>query len=284
MVTTTAPSPARWTVAAPLLAAASFGVLAGLAPLPLVLALGGLAVVAAVLLKLEWLALTLVAASLFEDYATRAGPGVVKGLAVLLVLAWIVRRCRGRLHVGPRSPVLVAATAFVAVLLLATAVHNNGAAGLAVVLRYAGFLGVLFVLADAMRGGLRPERVAQVYVVASVVPAACGLLTFAVGADRRVGGPIGDPNDFAFFLLPLSPSASRSVVRRGTAGRGTSPPSWCWWPSSARSRVERSSAWPRWRCSRWLPAWSGSGGPLPSRQWWRWRRAWSPWSSPPWSR
>jgi O-antigen ligase len=225
MVTATALSPRqfrgqRWTVAAPLLAAAAFGVLAGLAPLPVVATLGGLAVIAAVLLKLEWLALALVAVSLFEDYATRASPSVVKGLAVLLVLAWVVRRCRGRLHDGPRSPVLVAALGFVVVLLLATAVHNNGAAGLTVVLRYAGFLGVLFVLADTMRGGLRPERVAQVYVVASAVAAGCGLLTFAVGADRRVGGPIGDPNDFAFFLLP--------AVALGLAMRRTTSRRWPW--------------------------------------------------------
>jgi len=223
MVTLTAHAPTgnqRWTVAAPLLAAAVFGVLAGLAPLPLLLAVGGLAAITAVLLKLEWLALALVAVSLFEDYATRAGPSVVKGLAVLLVLAWVVRRCRGRLYEGPRSPVLVAALAFVVVLLLATAVHNNGAGGLAVVLRYAGFLGVLFVLADAMRGGLRPERVAQVYVVASALAACCGLLTFAVGADRRVGGPIGDPNDFAFFLLP--------AVALGVAVRRTTRCRWPW--------------------------------------------------------
>jgi len=224
MVTPTVDAPPlrkqRWTVAVPLVAAAVFGVLAGLAPLPLVLALGGLAVVAAVLLRLEWLALVLVAVSLFEDYATRAGPGVVKGLAVLLVLAWVARRCHGRLHDGPRSPVLVAALAFVVVLLLATVAHNNGGHGLVVVLRYAGFLGVLFVLADAMRDGLRPEQVARVYVAASAVAACCGLLTFAVGADRRVGGPIGDPNDFAFFLLP--------AVALGLAVRRTARRRWPW--------------------------------------------------------
>ncbi|WP_028642308.1 O-antigen ligase family protein [Nocardioides sp. URHA0020] len=212
--------PQRWTVALPLAAAALFGVLAGLAPLPVVAGVGVLVVVAAVVLRLEWVALALVAVSLFEDYATRAGPSVVKVLAVLLVLAWAVRRCRGRLHDGPRSPVLMAAMAFVVVLLLATAVHNNGSAGLAVLLRYAGFLGALFVLADAVRGGLRVERVAQVYVVASALAAACGLLTFALGADRRVGGPIGDPNDFAFFLVP--------AVALGLAVRRTTRRRWPW--------------------------------------------------------
>ena len=87
-------------------------------------------------------------------------------------------------------------------------------------LRYAGFLAVLFVLADALRGGLRPERLAQVYVAACAVAAVCGLLTFAVGADRRVGGPIGDPNDFAFFLLP--------AVALGLAVRRTTRRRWPW--------------------------------------------------------
>ncbi|GAA4752250.1 O-antigen ligase family protein [Nocardioides endophyticus] len=225
MVTTTVLSPphrqtGRWTVVAPLLVAATLGVLAGFAPLPALLGLLALAVCAAVVLRLNWIALVLVVVSVFEDYTARAEPSAVKGLAVLLVLAWVVRRCRGRLYDGPRSQVLVAALGFAVVLLLATALHNNGQAGLDVLLRYAGFLGVLFVLADVMRGGLRPERVAQVYVAACAVAAFCGLVTFAVGADRRVGGPIGDPNDFAFFLLP--------AVALGVAVRRTTGRRWPW--------------------------------------------------------
>ena len=106
-------------------------------------------------------------------------------------------------------------------LLLATAVHNNGAHGLAVVLRYAGFLAVL------LRARRRDARWAATRAasprstsLACAVAAACGLLTFAVGADRRVGGPIGDPNDFAFFLLP--------AVALGLAVRRTTRRRWPW--------------------------------------------------------
>ncbi|MFC6045358.1 O-antigen ligase family protein [Nocardioides hankookensis] len=217
---TAPPRRTAWTVVVPLAAALVLGALAGFAPFPVLL--GGLALVvgAAVVLRLEWVALALVAVSVFEDYVAHVGPGVVKGLALLLVVAWVIRRCQGRLHHAPRSPVLVAALAFVVVLLLATALHNNGAAGRDVLLRYVGFLGVLFVLADALRGGLRPVRLSQVYVVASTVAAGCGLLTFALGADRRVGGPIGDPNDFAFFLLP--------AVALGLAVRRTTRRAWPW--------------------------------------------------------
>jgi putative inorganic carbon (hco3(-)) transporter len=221
VVTATVVAPTRQlTIVVPLLVAALLGVAAGFAPLPVLLGLLALAACAAVVLRLDWVALVLVVVSVFEDYAVRAEPGAVKGLAVLLVLAWVVRRCRGRLYDGPRSPVLVAALGFAVVLLLATALHNNGQAGLDVLLRYAGFLAVLFVLADAMRGGLRPDRLARVYVAACAVAASCGLLTFAVGADRRVGGPIGDPNDFAFFLLP--------AVALGIAVRRTTQRRWPW--------------------------------------------------------
>ena len=230
MVTSTAVAPAGstaaaprrtgWTVALPLLAAAAMGILAGVAPMPVVIAVGAVAAVAAVVFRLEWIAFAIVAVSVFEDYVAQAGPSVVKGLAVLLVLAWVVRRCRGRLHAEPRSPVLVAALAFVVVLLLATAVHNNGQAGLDVLLRYAGFIAVLFVLAEVLRGGLAPARLAQVYVAACAVAALCGLLTFMLGADRRVGGPIGDPNDFAFFLVP--------AVALGLAVRRTTRRRWPW--------------------------------------------------------
>jgi O-antigen ligase len=206
-----------WSVVLPLLAAAGLGLLVGLAPAQAGTALLGGAVLAALLLRVEWAALVVVCASLFEDYLVQIHGGVIKGLAVVLVLSWVVRRCRGRLHHGSRSPVLVATSVFVVVLALATVVHNNGASGQAVVLRYAGFLAVLFVLADLVRGALRPRTLARAYVLAAAAAAVCGLATFALGEDRRAGGPIGDPNDFAFFLLPAV--ALAIGLRRGARRR-----------------------------------------------------------------
>ena len=57
-----------------------------------------------------------------------------------------------------------------------------------------------------------PQRLARAYVAACAAAALCGIATFAVGGDRRVGGPIGDPNDLAFFLIP--------AVALGPAVRG----------------------------------------------------------------
>ncbi|WP_460835852.1 O-antigen ligase family protein [Nocardioides hungaricus] len=222
----TAPAPARapalarprtaWTVWLPLLAAAVLGLAIGLAPGVSGAALAAGVGLAVLLLRVELAALLVVALAPFEDVVAEVDPRAAKAAAVLLVVAWAIRRCRGRLHHGPRSPVLVPVLAFVVVLLAATAVHNNGTAGQSVVLRYAGFLVVLLVLADVLRGGLAPERLARVYVASCTVAAAFGLVGFALAADRRVGGPIGDPNDFGFFLLAAVPLA---VGLRPTARR-----------------------------------------------------------------
>lgn len=194
--------PAWLTLVVPLLLAAPVGLAAGLEPAPTAAVAVGLAVVLGLLLELEWAALLVVGSAPFEDYLVRVDPHVIKGLAVLLVGAWLIRRSGGRLHDRSRSPVLLAALGFVVVLLAATVAHDNGAAGLAVLLRYAGFLAVLLVLADCLRGSLPPRRLARVYVASCAAASVCGVVGYFLGQDRRVGGPIGDPNDFAFFLLP----------------------------------------------------------------------------------
>jgi putative inorganic carbon (HCO3(-)) transporter len=222
MVTSVATTTARRPfvpVAVALLLAVALGFLAGFVPEgALVLVVGG-AVVAGLLVHVEWAAMTVVGTAVFEDYLVAVDPRVVKGLAVLLVASWLIRRCAGRLHERPRGGTALAALVFVIVLLLATVVHNNGLPGLAVLLRYAGFLAVLFVVADCLRGGLSPARLARVYVAACALASLCGIASYFLGQDRRVGGPIGDPNDFAFFLVPAVPLAL--ALRR--SGRWTWP-------------------------------------------------------------
>lgn len=205
-----------WTLALPVAAAVLLGLAIGYATPVVGLLLVGATALGAMVLRLEWAVLVVVASAAFEDYLARVDPAAVKALGVLLVLAWLLRRCAGPLHEAGRSAVLEAAAGFTVALLVATVVHNNGAAGLEVVLRYAGFLVVLVVVADVLRGGLAPERLARVYVAACAVAAACGLLAYGAGADRRVGGPIGDPNDFAFFLLP---AIALGLAVRAGAGR-----------------------------------------------------------------
>ncbi|MDN4174397.1 O-antigen ligase family protein [Nocardioides sp. SOB77] len=210
----------------PLLLAALGGFAVGFAPQPAML-LGAAAVLGtALLVRLEWAALAVVASAVFEDYLALADPRATKLLAVVLVASWLVRRSRGPLR-GPghplagarshgRAAVLGAVLVLVVVLLVATVLHPNGPTGAAVLARWAGFVVVLLVLVDAMRGPLAPRTVARVYVLACAAAAVCGLVTYLVGADRRVGGPIGDPNDLGFFLLAAIPlgTALRAGARR----------------------------------------------------------------------
>lgn len=200
----------------PALIAGVIGVLTGLEAWTMLVVAVGAGLGAVLLLRLELAVLVVVAASVFEDYLALITPWASKGLAVLLMASWLIRRSWGRLHDGPRSPVVLAALGFLAVLLLATVVHNNGRPGADIVIRYIGFLAVLAVMVDTMRGGLAPERVARVYVWACAGASFCGLVGFSMGVDRRVVGPIADANDLAFFLVAAVPLA---LVLRGRSSR-----------------------------------------------------------------
>lgn len=179
-------------------------------------AFAAMVVAAVMLLRLEWAALLLVTTAVFEDYLALLTPWATKGVAVVLIGSWVVRRGWRPARRGERSPVLVVAGAFTLVLLVSAALHNNGLAGADVVARYLGFLAVLVVLVDTMRQGLPPRVVARAYVASCVLASGFGFATFWTGDDRRAGGPIGDPNDFAFFLVAAIPLA---LVLRGSARR-----------------------------------------------------------------
>lgn len=199
--------PAALIVLGLIVGALLLGLSAGLQPLPTLAVVVGGIVGLTLLLRLRWAALLLVGTAVFEDYLVVVDPRVVKLTAVVLIGAWLIERSAGPLRDRSHSATVIAALGLVIVLLLATVVHNNGAVGFAVLLRYAGFLAVLVVLIDTMRRGLSPGRVARVYVASCAIAAVLGIVGYFLGQDRRVGGPIADPNDFAFFLLAAVPLA-----------------------------------------------------------------------------
>jgi putative inorganic carbon (HCO3(-)) transporter len=180
------------------------------------LAFAAMVVAAVMLMRLEWAALLVVTTAVFEDYLSLVTPWATKGVAVVLIGSWVVRRGWRPLHRGGRSPVLVVAGVFTLVLLASAVLHNNGLSGADVVVRYLGFLAVLTVLVDTMRAGLSPQVVARAYVASCALASCFAVATFWTGDDRRAGGPVGDPNDFAFFLVAALPLA---FVLRGTARR-----------------------------------------------------------------
>jgi O-antigen ligase len=96
--------------------------------------------------------------------------------------------------------VVYATAALLAVLMASTLLHQNGSAGTQVLIRYVSYLTALVVLVDCMQDRLTPRLAAQVYVAAASVAACFGLVQY-FGNSLRAGATVGDPNDFAFFLL-----------------------------------------------------------------------------------
>ena len=196
--------------------AVGLGLAVAWAPTVTLAAVVGAGVLAALVFKVEWVAFLVVMIAPFEDYVRVLHGDVVKGLALLLFLAWATRRLARPDRGSLQHPVVRACLAFFVVLLAATALHDNAPLGPDVVSRYVGFLGVTVVLVDLLRRGLPPERLARAFVAACTAAAGCGLVTYFVAGDGRVGGPLEDPNDLAFFLLAALPFtlALRVAARR----------------------------------------------------------------------
>ncbi len=183
------------------------GLAVGVAPAPV----GGLLLAAVLLttllLRLDLAVGVFVLTSLFEGYLAQVDPRATKAVAALVVASWLVVRCRGGgvgLH---RVPVVLVASGLWWALLVSTLVNSPvGAAG--VLVRWAGFLAVLVVLVDALlRRLLAPETLAQTYVLAAGAAGVLGRWAVRSAEDPRAAGPISDPNDFAFYLLPALPLA-----------------------------------------------------------------------------
>lgn len=209
---------APWSFVLPLLVATVLGLGLAIDLRLTALAVATVLVGGVMLARLDWAVLVVVGSAVFEDYLAFLDPRLTKALAVVLLGSWAVRRGWHRLHHGRTSAVMMVAAAFLVVLLTSTLIHNNGMVGLSVLLRYVGFLAVLAVLVDTMRGGLAPARVARVYVASCAAAAVCGIVTYVggFGLEGRVSGPIADPNDFGFHLaagVPLA-LALRSDARR----------------------------------------------------------------------
>ena len=190
----------------PLPLAAALGVALGLAPRPTLLVVAGVLVSTVLAIHLEWAACAVAGAAVFEDYLDLLSPWATEGLALLLLVAWLIRRARGPVGRGAPVATVVASSIFTVVLVLATAAHPNGRPGLDVVAKYGEFLLVFLLLVDSLAGSVRPLRVVRVYVYACAAASACGILTAVLGR-HRVSGPLANPDDLAFFLVAALPLA-----------------------------------------------------------------------------
>jgi putative inorganic carbon (hco3(-)) transporter len=195
------------TVVGPSVFAVVVGVFIVRDPLVTLAAAGALVAVGGLLLSVDLAALTFVALEPFEDYAKSLSGAAVKLFGALLLVAWLLRLLSGTRPARLRHPAVYAAAALMIIVLAATAAHPNGPLGSQVDVRYFSYLAAFIVLVDCMQGGLSPMLVARVYVLASTAAAACGVVAYLATNRLRVGGPVGDPNDFAFYLIAALPLA-----------------------------------------------------------------------------
>jgi putative inorganic carbon (hco3(-)) transporter len=164
-------------------------------------------VVVALLARLEWALLVLVALSPLEDLLGRAvHPQVVKGLGALVFCAAAVRLLgpRGGLRSHPAHRCL---WLFLLLALAAAAARPNGAVGLEVLVRYFSFSGVFVAAVLCFTDRRAVWRVFAAYVLGATTAAGVGLHAFLTGAVSRAEGPLDDPNDLAFALVVAVPMA-----------------------------------------------------------------------------
>ncbi len=220
LVPTSRPAPAtrpRGLVAflLPLPVAAGAGLGVGLAPPTALVVAAAVASALALVFRVEWAALAVIGAAVFEDYLDLVSPWATEWLAVVLVVAWLVRRAQGPLH-GHRLRIAAVPSGLLLLAVgLAFVVHPHGRPGLAVCATYAGLVVVMLVLADCLSGPLAPRRAARVYVLSCVVASVCGIVTAVVSERHRVVGPVESADTFAFFLVAAVPLVGTVRTRAG---------------------------------------------------------------------
>ena len=166
-----------------------------------------------VLLHTEALLLALVAALPWEgalDWPSEK-VSVVKLLGVLLCASWALRalgsRERLRLPAALVPALLVGAT-----VVLALVVSPDPGAGVLDALRYALFIVFFFLIVQMARTRSDVRRIIEVFVLSGSAAAVWGVYAFVVLGRERAGGPIDDPNDFAYLLACLMPLAGYLVA------------------------------------------------------------------------
>jgi hypothetical protein len=206
----------------PLPIAAGLGLAAGAAPGATLVVVS--AFVSAVVLvgRVEWAALAVVSASVFEAYLSLVSPWATEWLVAVLLAAWAVRRAQGPLHSRRLTLVVLPVLALAGALLVSFVVHPLGRPGLEVCAKYAELAVVMLVLADVLCGPLKPCRAARWYVLSCVVASACGIVTALFDDRHQVVGPVANADTLAFFLVAAVPLV-------GTVRSSSRQPVWWVW-------------------------------------------------------
>lgn len=209
------PALARRAAFAPVLALATgVGYLSAQAPLVTLGAAGAGALLVFVILQVEVVLLVLVAILPWEgllEYPT-ATISMVKILGALIVLAYVLRTLRAGSVI--RFPPTVLPVLLLAILVgLSLVASPDHQAGLSDAMRYALFITFFFLVTQLAASVESATWVIRVIVLSAGAAAAWGVFAFVSGATYRAGGPINDPNDFAFLMATLIPLAFYLVVQ-----------------------------------------------------------------------
>ena len=189
----------------PLPVSAAAGLAVGASPQVALAATAAVVSAAALVTRVEWAALVVIGAGVFEGYLALISPWATDWLAAVLLVAWAVRRAHGPLHDQRLRPAAIPVVALGAAVLVAFVAHPNGGSGLQACAKLAELTIVLLVLADVLCGPLTPRRAARTYVLACVAASTCGIVT-AVFSDRhRVVGPVANVDTLAFFIVAALP-------------------------------------------------------------------------------
>ncbi len=188
------------------------------------LAVGSL-LVAAMLVRLEWAVLVVVASAPFTAQPGLVDGRLAAGLVVLLGGSWVVDRSRGsrsgRGGVGGVRGVPLGAVLLAVVVVGSLALHDNGPVGRAVTLDWLVVITAMAVIVDAMRSVIRPITVVRGYVAGASVSAVLGLAALWWPTPQS-WLPIGvvELDVFAFALVLAAPLA---LALRYASTR------WLWW-------------------------------------------------------
>lgn len=194
--------------------AAGLGYLCARAPLLTLGAAAGAALLAFVVLRVEVVLLVLVAILPWEgllEYPTATISAVkILGLLILIAYAFHALRADQKIQFPPAvAPVMVLAV----VIGLSLVVSPDHSAGFSKVIRYALFFTFFFLVTQLAGTPESATRVIRVIVLSGAAAAAWGVLAFVSGEQARAGGPIDDPNDFAFLMATLIPLCAYLLVQ-----------------------------------------------------------------------
>ena len=190
------------------------------------LALAGVASMVLVILVLVWaeaVLLLLLAALPWEGllhYPTET-VSAVKILGLLLVVAWILRALAGRELL--RLPSTLAPVMVFGMLVGISFVFSpDPTVGIEKVLRYGLFMAFFFLVVQLVRDSAGVRRVLRALAVSATGAALWALVSYLSGNLDRAGGPIEDPNDFAYLIVTVLPIVGFLFVeereRRGLWG------------------------------------------------------------------